>query len=172
VSQPARPIRTVALVACCAEKLQHAAPAREFYRSPLFRLSLAYAERVAGEVYVLSAQHGLVALDQVLEPYDLALSEMDAWERAWWAHEVEAQLAEVLGAELDTKLEEAEPMDPIDSEWFLHAPHLRVVLLAGKLYRPGGFVERYLEEPLAGMDIGERLSWLKSQVVEAQPEVA
>lgn len=165
-------IRTVALVACCAEKLPHAAPANELYRSTLFRLSQAYAARVAGEVYVLSAQHGLVALDQVLEPYDLALSEMDAWERAWWAHEVEAQLADVLGAELDVKLDEPDPMDPIDSEWFLHDPSLRVVLLAGKLYRPAGFVERYLEEPMAGMGIGQRLSWLRAQVVEAQPEVA
>lgn len=161
MSQPQRPIRVVALVGCCAEKLDKAAPAHELYRSPLFRLSLAHAKRMTGEVFVLSALHGLVPLDRVLEPYDLALSEMDEFERAWWRHEVEAQLAELLGATLDSRLDE-DAAGETDAEWFLHDPRLRVVLLAGALYRPGGFLEGKLEEPLEGMGIGARLSYLKS----------
>ncbi len=156
----ARPVRTVALVACCGEKADHPAPARELYQSHLFRLSLAYAERIlGGEVYILSAQHGLVRLDQVLEPYDLSLREMDAEERAWWGHEVEMQLAEVLGAE-HTHEEDAEPLHEFRWNFFLHDPRLRVVLLAGALCRPPEILGVTVEEPLAGMGIGQRKAWL------------
>lgn len=65
------------VVPCGAKKLAHAAPARELYCSGHFRMILAAAEAEAeacgGEVVILSAKHGLVDLDAVVEPYDLRM---------------------------------------------------------------------------------------------------
>jgi hypothetical protein len=159
------PIRTLAMVACCAEKGPARAPARELYRSPLFRLSLAYAEEVLGaEVRILSAKHGLVKADQEIEPYDLSLNDFNGWELADWAHAVEFQFADWVGARL-SKVHDDEINPGGDlGKFFLHEPGLRVVLLAGAAYRfqPPLCVE--FEEPMRGMGIGSRLGWLKRAV--------
>lgn len=54
----------IGLISCSAQKLDRPAPARELYCSPLFKKSIAYAEPRCSTTYVLSALHGLVALDQ------------------------------------------------------------------------------------------------------------
>jgi hypothetical protein len=64
---------TVGLVGCAARKLQGPAPARELYVSQLFRKASAYAEATCDRWYILSAKHGLVHPDTVLEPYDVRL---------------------------------------------------------------------------------------------------
>lgn len=76
----ARPITYV--IACGGEKLDRPAPARELYTGQMFRHTLDNALRSAeldreggrdARVLILSAQHGLVKLDEVLEPYDLRM---------------------------------------------------------------------------------------------------
>lgn len=74
----------VALVGCCGPKLAHPAPARELYRSPLFRAARAWAEARADAWGILSARHGLVMPDQVIRPYDFTIRglrgiDYDAW---------------------------------------------------------------------------------------------
>lgn len=59
---------TVGLVGCASQKLKRPAPARELYVSPLFKKASAYAEATCDRWYVLSAKHGLVHPDAVLEP--------------------------------------------------------------------------------------------------------
>lgn len=63
----------VFIVPCGDAKLSHAAPARDLYTGSQFRyvfpLAEAAAERTGGEVFILSALHGLVEPDRVLEPY-------------------------------------------------------------------------------------------------------
>ncbi len=86
----------IGLVGCGARKLARPAPARELYTGTLFRLSSAYAERVCDEWYVLSALHGLVRPDVVLEPYDLTLTDVSIVGRRAWAAGVLARL-EALG---------------------------------------------------------------------------
>lgn len=154
-------MRTIALIGCAATKLGQPARARELYVSAIFRLALQYAEAVLGaEVFILSAQHGLVHPTQVLEPYDLCLADMDPWEGAWWAHEVEAQFAEVLGADLVP----ANATVPDGTEWVLQQPGPRLVLLAGQIYRFRPPFPLTFEEPLSGMGIGSRKAWLRAQV--------
>ncbi|HEY6174417.1 MAG TPA: hypothetical protein VIX73_08245, partial [Kofleriaceae bacterium] len=75
----------IGLVSCSAQKLDHAAPARELYCSPLFRKSLAYGEARCEYVYVLSARHHVVALDTVLEPYEQRLGATKRERRQWAA---------------------------------------------------------------------------------------
>ncbi|AYD82017.1 hypothetical protein I5G60_gp22 [Mycobacterium phage Saguaro] len=76
---------TLVVIPCAAAKLDIAAPAAKLYDSPNFRHMLAAAqaqaidtERVTGhsaKVMILSAEHGLVELDQVLAPYDTKMGD-------------------------------------------------------------------------------------------------
>lgn len=130
----------IGLVSCSSLKLEHAAPARELYVSPLFRMSLAYARARCSSVYVLSALHGLVELDAVIEPYDRRLDDSDVAERQIWGSTVVAEL-EARHGESD------------------------LMVLAGQLYAgpvrfySGHWGRRFLE-PLRGMMLGRRLQWL------------
>lgn len=80
----ARTHRIVALVACSASKLDHRAPARELYsRSDLFTKALAWGEAFADQALILSAEHGLVELDQELDPYNTRLPRQKAAQDLW-----------------------------------------------------------------------------------------
>lgn len=86
----------VGLIACCKQKLDHAAPAQDLYTSPFFRLSkqwITYGHRCE-EWGILSAKHGLVLPDQVVEPYDACLSDFSKEKKDRWASMVHAQLLE------------------------------------------------------------------------------
>ncbi|MCU1510458.1 MAG: hypothetical protein JWO34_298 [Arthrobacter sp.] len=64
---------TVGLVGCASQKLKRPAPTRELYVYQLFKKASAYAELTCDRWYLLSAKHGLVHPDTVLEPYDMRL---------------------------------------------------------------------------------------------------
>ena len=66
----------IVLIGCSKSKLDHCAPARDFYQGPIFKKSLAAAEKLYPEaqIYVLSAKYGLVPIDQVICPYDETLN--------------------------------------------------------------------------------------------------
>ena len=68
--------RPLYLIACSATKLDHAAPARELYTGQAFRFAMAAA--ADGDALILSALHGLVHPSQVIEPYNVTLSELPA----------------------------------------------------------------------------------------------
>lgn len=135
------PLR-VALIGCSAMKAEHAAPARELYRGPLFKAALAYAEREGFDaVYVLSAKHGLVELGQELEPYDTHLAGLTQQER------------DVLSVEIVDALNKHLEDEPAE-----------LTILAGREYvallEPGPWK---VHAPLAGLQIGECLHFLKEQ---------
>ena len=133
----------IGLVSCSAQKLDHAAPARELYCSPLFRASLRLAEHDCDKVYILSALHHLVDLDCVIEPYDRVLSKMPKRARHVWGDHV---------------------ADRILSRHDRHDP---IVLFAGYDYvmavrhGMGGTDQARISDPFKGMMIGERLSFLR-----------
>lgn len=60
------------LISCGAAKMGEACAARELYTGSYFKALLAWAESVQApeQICVLSALHGVVPLDQVLEPYN------------------------------------------------------------------------------------------------------
>lgn len=142
-STPARR-RRVCLVSCSAQKLRHSAEARELYSSPLFRSSRRWAESQCDEWFILSAKHSLVEPTEVIAPYDLALSELGARQRAEWSDRLIENLAAVL------------------------RPSDYVVMLSGITYAQG-LLPRLSEmgnptiTPLRGMSIGRRVRWLKAQ---------
>lgn len=131
----------VYLVSCVRQKQSRMCQARDLYVSTWFVKARQYAESSGCPWFILSAEHGLVAPDRTLMPYERTLNTMKVAERSAWAERVDHELAEV-------------------------APNLtRAVLLAGERYRE--FLERHLvsrgvavEVPMAGLRIGEQLSWL------------
>lgn len=134
-----RPI--VALVACAKTKASHPTKAKDLYVSQLFRKSRAYVERCGWRWYILSAQHGLVDPETVLEPYDRSLIDGGQEARRHWATGVMLAL------------------DPVLAEG------TRVVVLAGNLYSHflvPALAERghLVEEPLKGLSLGPRLALL------------
>lgn len=149
----------IALVSCGKKKLDRPAPARHMYTSNLFRLSAEYAELAFDRWYIISAFHDLLKPDEVVEPYERSLAEMRKADRERWADRTAGALRR---------------------EWGQH-----FTLLAGKVYAEclGGRLRLAtheaagpsirgsvagVEDPLAGLGIGERLAWLK-HAIESHP---
>lgn len=137
--------KTIALVSCVSEKLGHPAPARDLYRSPWFIKAARYADRLADDWMVLSAEHGLVHKNTVIAPYEKTLNTLSVSERRLWAARVLQSLRGELSAG-DT-----------------------VVVLAGKCYREyvAPAISSWgcrLEVPMEGLRIGEQLSWLNRHI--------
>lgn len=133
------------LVSCVAEKAAQACPAQDLYLSPLFRKARAYVEqrmaREGGRWFILSAWHGLLDPQAVIEPYELTLNKLGAADRSRWTAYVDQQLGPLL------------------------EPHQCIVMLAGMRYREGlvPMLETRgceVEVPMKGLQIGHQLSWL------------
>ncbi len=136
-------MRHIVLISCTKRKLPYAAPAEDLYNSTLFRFSLAYARKLRPDVvYVLSAKHGLVGLQQVIEPYEQTLKNMTRPERKEWSQNVLRQLAS--GSDLSRD---------------------RFTILAGHAYYEG--LVSHLSNhslPLERLGQGRRLQFLKRQL--------
>lgn len=61
------------IIGCGAKKRPVASPASELYIGPLFTATLAYARSQTSDenIRILSAYHGFLPLEQVIEPYDV-----------------------------------------------------------------------------------------------------
>lgn len=91
----------IALISCVKSKLPTAAPARDLYTSSLFQKMRAYAEANADRWYILSAEHGLLSPDTVIEPYERTVNRMPQQDRLNWAARVRDQLMHVLPKECE-----------------------------------------------------------------------
>lgn len=144
----------VILIGCVKRKLPTAAPARDLYVSPLFHKGRAYAERAGVPWFILSAQHGLVAPDDELEPYDLRLSATSRQYRREWGGGVVAALCKALGS-----------IDGLSIE--VHAGSAYVDSIRDELRSAGATVV----EPLAGLALGPRLAWYGDRAIAPAPPV-
>jgi len=124
------------LIACSAAKLDHPAPAAELYTGQAFKLAKAAAAAAGADVLILSALHGVVRPDQVIAPYNRALSEMNTQQRRVWAAMAAQQL-----------------------EQYKYRP---TVCLAGKHYAAATSDFYHAAYPLAGKGIGQQLAELKN----------
>lgn len=135
----------VALVSCVASKRAYPVAAKDLYISPWFTKTRAVVEALGVPWFILSAEYGLVHPDTVIAPYERTLNTMSADERRAWASRVLDQLAEA-------------------------APRVsRVIFFAGERYREHLAAELAargvrVEVPMAGLRIGEQLSWLDRQL--------
>src|SRR5207237_7414359 len=71
----------VVLIGCSKKKRAGRHPARALYQGALFKAALAHAQRIGAGTFVVSARHGLVALDTELDAYEHRLrpSERESW---------------------------------------------------------------------------------------------
>lgn len=134
----------VYLVSCVGRKRSYKSAARDLYVSSWFVKARRYVEASGSPWFILSAEHGLVRPDALIEPYQRTLNTMMVAERRAWAKRVDRDLVEAV-------------------------PDLsQVVFLAGERYRQ--FLLQHLAArgvkalvPMAGLRIGEQLSWLAKQ---------
>lgn len=126
---------TTVLVACCGKKLAGTHAAKDLYQSQLFRKARAWAERHGDHWFILSAKHGVVAPDDQIDAYDLALNSTSRGYRLEWADRVTTQLRDVAKG--------------------------RVAVLAGANYCQVWLEHfQHVERPLKGLGIGKQLAWL------------
>ena len=85
------------LISCSKSKRDSCAKAEQLYTSPLFRKSLLFAISQNNSAYfIVSAKHGLLAPDAVVEPYDVTLKKMTAAARSSWGKSVAAKLSQIV----------------------------------------------------------------------------
>jgi len=83
---------TTAIIPCGSDKLDTAAPAEALYCGSMFRMALAAARDIDDEVRVLilSAKHGLIELDTIIEPYNVKMGDAGSVTAATVAAQAEA----------------------------------------------------------------------------------
>lgn len=137
----------IALIGCGKAKASEACRARDLYTGSLFRAALGYAEGCFDHVYIVSALHELVGLEDELGPYNRKLSDLPAKYQAIWGERVAKRLVGRHTIEID------------------------VTILAGKDYveaiRSGllwcRIPDSAIHAPLAGLGMGQRLAWFNAQ---------
>jgi Family of unknown function (DUF6884) len=135
----------VGLVGCVKTKKVTAAPARDLYTSALFLGRRRFVERKCDRWFVLSAKHGLVDPDKVLEPYDETLKDAGEERRRLWSHAVLRSLERELG----------------DLKGMSFEAH------AGSAYMDHGLAEGLeargasVERPTEGLSLGRQLAFYK-----------
>lgn len=136
----------VGLVGCVKRKRRRPAPARELYTSTLFLGRRAFVEAMCDQWFILSARHGLVNPDEVLEPYDETLKDAPEAHRRRWSvgvlDQLERLFPDLRGVVFETRA---------GSAYLDHG-------LAAGLEARGGLVER----PTAGLSFGRQLAFYKS----------
>lgn len=132
-------MRKIVLLSCVSKKLQSRATARDLYTSSLFKKSFNFAERQNPDaIFILSAEHGLLHPDTIIDPYDKTLNRMPVAARKNWASKVLQGLSEHCD---------------LENDFFL--------ILAGRRYCEFLIPHlRNVENPMASMGIGKRLRFL------------
>ncbi|MDE6200599.1 MAG: hypothetical protein K2M47_01790 [Clostridiales bacterium] len=111
------------------------------YISPLFNGSYAYAKKLGAEkVYILSAKHGLLDENKIIEPYNETLLKKSKQELISWANNVCSELNIVADPQTD-----------------------KYIILAGAVYRK--YLIPHLSNYIIPMEnvgsIGKQLAFLK-----------
>lgn len=133
---------TVVLVACVSLKRKSAQRAKDLYVSDWFKKARRFAEANGDSWFVLSARHGLVEPEELIEPYNYTLNGKRKADRQSWAQ----RTATVLRKRIP--------------------PKSRIIILAGLNYREHLIPlldDRYfITTPLIELGIGEQLAFLKA----------
>jgi hypothetical protein len=132
--------QTVVLVSCVSLKRDQTCEAQNLYCSDWFKKARAFAEISGDRWLILSARHGALEPDFIIEPYDQTLYGQKRQERQAWASRTAATLRDSI------------------------PPQSKIIILAGEIYRE--FLipllsDRYaIEIPLEGLGIGKQLQAL------------
>ena len=129
----------IVLISCVSKKLPYRAKAMDLYTSALFRKCLQYAYSLdPTEIFILSAKHGLIKLEEEIDPYNDTLNSKPNLEIKSWATTVISQL---------------------ESKTDLGGD--RFIFLAGEKYRRHLMPHiKNCEVPMRGLSIGKQLQYL------------
>lgn len=138
-------MKKVALVACVKSKRGRPTEAKRLYDSTWFIKARAYAESRSDTWRILSAKHGALSPDEVIEPYDRSLHDLPEEARREWAAGVLGTLKELL------------------------SPSDEVIILAGRTYRehlmePLKQIVTDVSIPMKGLGIGKQLRFLNDRI--------
>ena len=132
----------IVLISCVSKKINKKSKVEDLYLSPLFRKNLQYAKSInPDKIFILSAKHGLLTLEEEIEPYEKTLNKMKSDEIKIWANGVLINLKKVSDLEND-----------------------EFIFLAGNNYRK--FLIPHIKNykiPLRGLGIGRQLKWLSEK---------
>ncbi len=133
-------------ISCVKSKKTKPSKASELYISSLFRYSFRYALSLTrrDKIFILSAKYGLVKPDDIIQPYELTLNNMNKRQRQEWAYKVYKQLVQE-GIDFD---EEA-------------------IFLCGKKYREF-LITKFTnaKAPLKNLGLGEQLKFYREALNE------
>ena len=141
-TSPVRDDVDAVLLGCVKTKDVVARPAKDLYVSPLFRGRRRHAEASGKPWWIVSAEYGLVAPDEVIAPYDTLIGERPLVERQRIANQVADRLEAELGTLRGKRLE-------------LHAGIEYAEAIGPELRRHGAELVR----PLEGLSFGQQLAW-------------
>ena len=145
----------IGLISCCKEKLDHAAPAQELYVSDYFKKSKAWITKPGrvDEWGILSAHHGLVMPNRVIEPYDVCLADLPKLKQERWADWVHEQLCDQWGESViymvvaGYEYRQALKQMPMVEDVIQHWTRMRSHTMGNTRARMGiGVIKRYLKE--------------------------
>ncbi|KGN37505.1 DUF6884 domain-containing protein [Knoellia subterranea] len=147
----------VVLIGCVKSKLDQGAAAKDLYISDYFLKMRAYAEASHRPWFILSAEHGLLAPNQWVEPYERYLPDTSREYRIAWAENVVRDLEASEGPLADVVIE-------------VHAGAAYVESITAPLSRRGAVII----DPLQGLQFGKRLSWYSQRAtgrgIQAEPD--
>jgi hypothetical protein len=136
-------MKKIILIPCVSKKLNQKSKAECLYISPLFKKNLQYAKSLhPDKIYILSAKHGLLKIDEEVEPYEKTLNKMNIDEIKKWSESVLDQLRKVSNLYDDKFI-------------FLTGDNYRKFLLP--------HIKNY-EIPMKGLSIGKQLKWLTENI--------
>ena len=126
----------VAFIPCSKTKAKAPCAASKLYQGAFFRKALRYCLQEYDEVWILSAEYGLVGLGDHLEPYEKTLIGAGKKVLKEWAGMVLGQM---------------EKEGLIGKEWIFFTPEAYCKHFEG-------------ERPLDGLSIGKRLQWINKKL--------
>lgn len=102
-------MKKIVIIPCGGSKLAEPAPAAELYTGSMFKDTLRTALTMTARenVLILSAKHGLVRLDQMLEPYDLKMGQPGSIESEIVGDQLDAFVPRTEGFVVDALLPKA-----------------------------------------------------------------
>jgi hypothetical protein len=141
-------MKTIVLIMCGNHKCNHRAKVIDLYKSDRYKLSIKYGKLITDEnnIFVLSAKHGLLSLNQEIEPYDKSLYKMSPTEKEEWSERVITQLRKYTDANND--------------RYIFLADDTYCEYLSGKLDNT--------ELPLKGISYEKHIEWLHDHIKEVE----
>jgi hypothetical protein len=109
-------------------------------------------------VFVVSAKHCLLPLTKKIRPYDDTLAGKTSQWRKVWAEQIMSDLADRM---MDMRESVREPLRALDIVLLMGSSYARPLRAAA----PDGWT---FSEPLAGLQVGERLRWLNRAIRRAK----